>query len=350
MPDPQPSTLTMARPDDWHIHLRDDAALARTVRDVSRVFGRAIAMPNLVPPVTTSGDAFAYRQRILAARPPGSSFQPLMTLYLTDLTPATEIHRAKGGGHVHAVKLYPAGATTNSDAGVTDLGRCAGALEAMEECGMPLLVHGEVTDADVDIFDREARFIDERLAPLVERYPRLKVVFEHVTTREAVAFVRAAPERVAATITAHHLLLNRNDMLVGGVRPHRFCLPILKREEDRLALLDAATSGEPRFFLGSDSAPHSRERKECASGCAGVYTGHAALELYAEAFDSVGALDRLEGFASFFGADFYGLPRPTATVTLTRAARAVPAELPFAGEALVPFRASGSVAWRVDVA
>lgn len=346
----EPHTFTMARPDDWHIHLRDDAALARTVRDVSRVFGRAIAMPNLVPPVTTAADAMAYRHRILAARPPGRAFQPLMTLYLTDLTPAAEIHRAKASGHVHGVKLYPAGATTNSDAGVTDLGRCSEALEAMAECGLPLLVHGEVTDAVVDIFDREARFIDDILAPLVERYPRLKVVMEHVTTREAVAFVRAAPERVAATITAHHLLLNRNDMLVGGVRPHRFCLPILKREEDRLALLDAATHGEPRFFLGSDSAPHSRERKECASGCAGVYTGHAALELYAEAFDSVGALERLEGFASFFGADFYGLPRPTERVTLTRTSRRVPAELPFAGEALVPFRAGEAVGWRVEAA
>ncbi len=350
MSDPTPQTLTLARPDDWHIHLRDDGALSRTVRDVSRVFGRAIVMPNLVPPVTTTADALAYRQRILGARPPDSSFQPLMTLYLTDRTSAAEIERAKASGHVYAVKLYPAGATTNSDAGVTDLARCTAALEAMERSELPLLVHGEVTDAHVDIFDREARFIDERLAPLVERYPALKVVFEHVTTREAVAFVRQSPPRVAATITAHHLLLNRNDMLVGGVRPHRFCLPILKREEDRQALLGAATSGDPRFFLGSDSAPHSRDRKECASGCAGVYTGHAALELYAEAFDSVGALDRLEAFASHFGPDFYGLPRPTERVTLTRAPRQIAQELPFAGEALVPFRAGEAVAWQVKAA
>ncbi|MCB9727107.1 MAG: dihydroorotase [Deltaproteobacteria bacterium] len=342
--------LTLARPDDWHLHLRDGEALSRTVRDAARVFGRAIVMPNLVPPVTTAADALAYRKRVLEARPSGSSFEPLMTLYLTERTAPDEIRRARDTGHVKAVKLYPAGATTNSDAGVRDLGRVDDALDAMADAGMPLLVHGEVTDHDVDIFDREEAFIEGRLRPLLARHPTLRVVFEHVTTRAAVAFVRSQPARVAATITAHHLLLNRNDMLVGGVRPHRYCLPVLKREEDRRALLEAATSGDARFFLGSDSAPHARDRKECASGCAGVYTGHAALELYAEAFDQAGALDRLEGFASHFGADFYGLPRAQARVTLRRAERPVPTELPFAGEALVPFRAGETVAWRVESA
>ncbi|MGM0576689.1 MAG: dihydroorotase [Myxococcota bacterium] len=340
-------TLTLARPDDWHLHLRDGAALRDTVRDAARVLGRAVVMPNLVPPITTVDDARAYRERILAARPAGASFEPLMTLYLTDHTSPEEIRRAAESDLVVAVKLYPAGATTHSDAGVTDLGRVMPTLEAMEEHDLPLLVHGEVTRDEVDIFDREAVFVEERLGPLVERFPRLRIVFEHVTTAAAVDFVRAAPDTVAATITAHHLLLNRNDLLVGGVRPHHYCLPVVKRERDRLALVEAATCGHPRFFAGTDSAPHARDRKETACGCAGIYTAHAALELYAETFEAAGALDRLEPFVGAHGADFYGLPRPTDRVTLERRPWRVAETLPFGDGGVVPLRAGQEIAWTV---
>ena len=340
--------FSLTRPDDWHLHLRDLPVLKDVVGFTARQCGRAIVMPNLTPPVTTTAQAAQYRERILAALPAGSSFEPLMTLYLTDNTPGAEIRKARDSGIVHAVKLYPAGATTNSDAGVTDLGRCADALEAMEELGVPLLIHGEVTDPDVDIFDREARFIDQRLLPLIARYPGLRIVFEHVTTRTAVDFVREASSNVAATITAHHLLLNRNDLLAGGLRPHHYCLPVLKREADRTALVEAATSGEPRFFLGTDSAPHARGAKEAACGCAGAFTAYAALELYAEVFDQAGRLDRLEAFASHFGPDFYRLPRNTDTVTLRRRTWAVPADYPFGDERIVPLRAGGEIHWELD--
>ena len=340
--------ITFTRPDDWHLHLRDGAALAAVLPHSARQFARAIVMPNLRPPVTTVLAAANYRQRILAALPAGSDFQPLMTLYLTDNTPADEIRRAAQSGFVHAVKLYPAGATTNSDAGVSDLSRCDAALAELERIGMPLLVHGEVTDPAVDIFDREQVFIDTVLHPLLSRYPGLRVVFEHVTTKDAVDFVTAAGDNVAATITAHHLLYNRNAILVGGVRPHYYCLPVLKRETHRRALLAAATSVSPRFFLGTDSAPHARGAKETACGCAGCYTGHAALELYAEAFASVGALDRLEAFASFRGADFYRLPRNRGTLTLRATSWQVPTGYAYAdGETLVPLRAGEALAWQV---
>ncbi len=339
--------LTLTLPDDWHLHIRDGAAMRDVLPFSARQFGRAIIMPNLTPPVTTTEQALAYRERILAALPEGSRFEPLMVLYLTDNTAPEEIRRAKASGRVFAVKLYPAGATTNSAAGVTDLARCHEALEAMQEVGLPLLVHGEVTDSDVDIFDREARFIERRLIPLLERYPRLKVVFEHITTRQAVEFVRSAPATVGATITAHHLLLNRNHMLVGNIRPHLYCLPVLKREEDREALLDAATSGEPKFFLGTDSAPHARTAKETACGCAGSFTAPAALELYAEAFHSVGRLDRLEGFASHHGADFYGLPRNRRKITLVRKEWQVPEQYPFGDGSIVPLRAGERLAWQL---
>jgi dihydroorotase len=339
--------ITLLRPDDWHLHVRDGAALRAVLPFSSRQFARAIIMPNLTPPVRTTEEALAYRERILAALPAQADFTPLMTLYLTDNTPGVEIERARASGHIYAVKLYPAGATTNSDAGVTDLARCAQALEAMQEQDLPLLVHGEVTDPEVDIFDREGEFIERRLIPLIERYPRLRIVFEHITTARAVEFVRSAPSRVAATITAHHLLLNRNHMLVGGIRPHHYCLPVLKRERDRQALLEAATSGEPRFFLGTDSAPHARGAKEAACGCAGSFTAPAALELYAEAFDSVGRLERLEGFASHFGADFYGLPRNRDTVTLERRRWQLPADYAYAEERIVPLRAAEHVEWRL---
>ncbi|MCU0869092.1 MAG: dihydroorotase [Burkholderiales bacterium] len=342
------NTLTLTRPDDWHLHLRDGAGLAAVLPDTARRFARAIVMPNLKPPVTTVAQAAAYRDRILAALPAGFAFEPLMTLYLTDNTPPAEIAAARASGFVHAVKLYPAGATTNSDAGVTDLARCTATLEAMQQHRLPLLIHGEATGADVDVFDREKRFIETTLIGLVQRFPQLPIVFEHITTANAVKFVLAAPDHVGATITAHHLLLNRNALFEGGIRPHHWCLPVLKREEHRLALLKAATSGSPKFFLGTDSAPHARHTKEAACGCAGLYTAHAAIELYAEAFDSVGALDRLEGFAAFFGADFYGLPRNTDTITLHREAVAVPAELPFGHETVVPMRAGGTVAWRLQ--
>ncbi len=339
--------IRLTRPDDWHLHLRDLPVLKDVVGFTARQCGRAIVMPNLQPPVTTTAQAARYRDRILAALPAGSAFEPLMTLYLTDNTPSAEIRTARESGFVHAVKLYPAGATTNSDAGVTDLGRCAGALEAMEELGVPLLIHGEVTDPGTDIFDREARFIEQRLIPLTARHPGLRIVFEHVTTRTAVDFVRSAPPNVAATITAHHLLLNRNDLLAGGLRPHHYCLPVLKREEDRTALVEAATSGNPKFFLGTDSAPHARGAKEAACGCAGSFTAFAALELYAEAFDQAGRLDRLEGFASHFGPDFYGLPRNTDTVTLRRRTWSVPTDYPFGDERIVPLRAGGEIHWEL---
>jgi dihydroorotase len=342
-----PDTLTITRPDDWHLHLRDGAELAAVVGDTARRFARAIVMPNLKPPVTTTAAAQAYRGRILAALGAGDAFEPLMTLYLTDNTAPDEIRRAKASGIVHGVKLYPAGATTHSDAGVTDIARCAAALEAMAEAGLPLLVHGEVTDSAVDVFDREQAFIDRVLAPLVQRHAGLRVVLEHITTREAAQFVREAPPRVAATITAHHLLLNRNALFAGGVRPHYYCLPVLKREIHRQALVAAAVSGDPKFFLGTDSAPHARAAKETACGCAGIYTAFAGIELYAEVFDAAGALDRLEGFASHFGADFYRLPRNESTITLVREPWTVPASLPLGADVLVPLRAGGRVAWRL---
>jgi len=341
----RPDSITLTRPDDWHLHLRDGAGLAAVAGDTAAVFGRAIVMPNLRPPVTTTAAALAYRERILAALPADTRFEPLMTLYLTDRTGADEIRAAKASGRVHGVKLYPAGATTNSDAGVTDLRRAWPALEAMQEAGLPLLVHGEVTDPEIDVFDREAVFIERVLAPLLDDFPALRVVFEHITTADAAAFVVDGPERLAATVTVHHLLLNRNALLVGGVWPHHYCLPVLKRERHRLALLDAIDSGCPRLFLGTDSAPHPRAGKESACGCAGIYTAHAALELYAEAFEAAGMLDRLEAFASHHGADWYGLPRHRDTVTLERRPQAVPATLPFGDDVLVPLRAGGTVAW-----
>ena len=345
-------TLTLTRPDDWHLHLRDGAAMAAVLPDTARRFARAIVMPNLKPPVTTVAQAAAYRQAILAALPADSPatrpFEPLMTLYLTDMLPADEVRRAKESGFIHAIKLYPAGATTNSAAGVTDLKHCYASLAVMQELHLPLLVHGEVTDPEVDIFDREAVFIDRVLTPLLRDFPDLKVVLEHVTTREGVDFVRSAGKNVAATLTAHHLLLNRNAIFQGGLRPHHYCLPVLKRETHRQALLAAATSGNPKFFLGTDSAPHAQTTKEAACGCAGCYTAHAGIELYAEAFALAGKLDRLEGFASHFGPDFYGLPRNEDRITLIAEAWTVPNTLPYlANDALVPFRAGNSVAWRL---
>lgn len=339
--------LTLIRPDDWHIHLRDGGVLSNTVADVSRTFARAIIMPNLVPPVRDGQQAQAYRERILAARPAGSAFEPLMVLYLTDQTTPDCIREAYRNGQAIAAKLYPAGATTNSDSGVTRLEHIYPALEAMAEVGMPLLVHGEVTHANVDIFDREKAFIDQQLVGLVERFATLKVVFEHITTADAVDFVNSAPGRVGATITAHHLLYNRNHMLVGGIRPHLFCLPVLKRQRHQQALCDAVASGSANFFLGTDSAPHARHAKEAACGCAGCYSAHAALELYAEVFDELGVLDKLEGFASLHGPDFYGLPRNTDTVTLVRESWDVPASLPLGDQTIVPLRAGESIHWRV---
>mgnify|MGYP001069333804 CR=1 FL=1 len=339
--------LTLTRPDDWHLHLRDDDALKAVVGHSAVRFQRAVIMPNLRPPVTTTAQALAYRERILAALPAGSDFTPLMTLYLTDNTSPEEIIKAKESGVVHAVKLYPAGATTNSDSGVTHIYKPEAALRTMAEAGMPLLIHGEVTDADVDIFDREAVFLDTVLKPLLEHIPELKVVAEHITTREMADFVLHAGDRVAATITPQHLLLNRNAMLVGGIRPHHYCLPVLKRESHREVLMEMAVSGNPKFFLGTDSAPHAKSVKETACGCAGMYSAHAAIELYAEAFDRAGALDKLEGFASFFGADFYGLPRNSGTITLRREAWEVPAAYPFGGEQLIPYRAGEQVSWQL---
>jgi dihydroorotase len=347
---PATERLTLARPDDWHLHLRDGAALAAVVGATARVFARAIVMPNLKPPVTTTEAARAYRERIVAALPRGSRFEPLMTLYLTDRTDAQEIARARASGIVHAVKYYPAGATTNSDEGVTALERAFPALAAMQEHGLVLAVHGEVTDADVDIYDRERVFVERALTRIVREFPALRIVVEHITTREAAEFVRAAPDRVAATITPQHLLYSRNHMLVGGVRPHLYCLPILKRETHRRALVNAATSGDPKFFLGTDSAPHPRSAKENACGCAGCYSAPAALELYAEAFEDAGALERLEGFASRFGADFYGLPRNRDTITLVRELWTVPEALAFGGDAIVPLRAGSDVHWQLAAA
>ena len=341
-------TLTITRPDDWHLHLRDGAALPMTVADAAHRFGRAIIMPNLRPPVTTVEQAAAYRTRILAAVPAGLKFEPLMTLYLTDNTSPDEITRAKDSGFIHAVKLYPAGATTNSDAGVTSVGKVHDVLARMEELGLALCVHGEVTHGDVDVFDRESVFIDRVLAPLAQRFPRLRTVFEHITTREAAQYVMGAGENVAATITAHHLLMNRNAIFAGGIRPHHYCLPILKREVHRQALLEAAVSDNPRFFLGTDSAPHARSAKETACGCAGCYTEHAGVELYAEAFEQAGALDRLEAFASFNGPDWYGLPRNADTITLSKEAWTVPMTLDYLpGDPIIPLRAGETVAWKL---
>ena len=341
--------LTITRPDDWHLHLRDGAALVSVLPDTARRFARAIVMPNLKPPVTTVAQARAYRERILAALPQGMKFEPLMTLYLTDNTPSAEIDAANVSGIVHGVKLYPAGATTNSDAGVTDLVQCTATLERMEKLGMPLLVHGEVADPAVDIFDREAVFIDKVMQPLQKDFPGLRVVFEHITTKDAADYVNSTASNVAATITAHHLLLNRSAMFHGGLRPHHYCLPVLKRETHRQALLRCATSGSPKFFLGTDSAPHGRHTKETACACAGCYTAHAGIELYAEVFDAANALDKLEGFASFYGADFYGLSRNAGSITLVKQSWPVPVEQPFlADDVLVPFRSGESVAWSLQ--
>ncbi|EEG07909.1 dihydroorotase [Pseudogulbenkiania ferrooxidans] len=339
--------LTLTRPDDWHLHVRDDVALAAVLPDTCRQMGRAIIMPNLKPPVTTVEAAAAYRERVLAARPAGSAFEPLMTLYLTDNTSAEEVRKAKASGFVHGVKLYPAGATTNSDAGVTSIDKAMPALEAMAEIGLPLLVHGEVTDPAVDVFDREAVFIERVFQPLLARLPQLKVVFEHITTKDAAEYVAAAPANVAATITAHHLLMNRNALFVGGIRPHHYCLPVLKRELHRQALVKAATSGSAKFFLGTDSAPHARHTKESSCGCAGMYTANAAIELYAEAFEAADALDQLEGFASFHGPAFYGLPRNADTITLVKESWTVPASLPYGDQELVPLRAGESIGWKL---
>ncbi len=339
-------TLTITRPDDWHLHVRDGAALAAVVPHTAAQFGRAIIMPNLRPPVTTTAQALAYKARIAQAVPAGLAFEPLMTLYLTDATPPEEIARAHEAGVV-ALKLYPAGATTNSDAGVTDIRKTYKTLEAMQRAGLKLLVHGEVTDADIDLFDREAVFIERVLQPLRRDFPELKIVFEHITTKEAAQYVQDADAHTAATITAHHLLYNRNAIFLGGIRPHYYCLPVLKREVHRQALVQAATSGSPKFFLGTDSAPHPAHLKEHASGCAGCYTALSALELYAEAFEAAGALDRLEGFASFYGADFYGLPRNSERVTLRKEAWTLPEEVPF-GEAVVkPLRGGETVSWKL---
>jgi dihydroorotase len=337
--------LTITKPDDWHLHLRDGEPLRAVVSDSATRFARAIIMPNLKPPVVDTRMALAYRERILAALPRDVGFEPLMSLYLTDKTSPLEIRRAGGSGAVFAVKYYPAGVTTNSEFGVTDVRNCLATLEVMSEIGMPLLVHGEVAEPDVDVFDREKIFIERTLVPLLGRVPRLKVVMEHITTVDAVKFVLAAPGNIGATITAHHLLLNRNALFDGGIRPHHYCLPVLKREEHRLALISAVASGNPKFFLGTDSAPHARQAKETSCGCAGIYTAHAGIELYAEAFDAASALDKLEAFASFHGADFYGLPRNREQIALAQREWSVPDEVPFGQSTLVPFRAGGVVRW-----
>ena len=341
-----PSTLTLTRPDDWHLHLRDGEALRTVVPHTAAQFARAIVMPNLKPPVTTAVQAMAYRDRILAAVPAGMAFEPLMTLYLTDNLPADEIARAREAGVV-AAKLYPAGATTNSDAGVTDIRKTYKTLEAMQRAGMLVLVHGEVTSADIDLFDREAVFIEQQLEPLRRDFPEVKIVMEHITTKEAAQYVAESDRFLGATITAHHLLYNRNAIFTGGIRPHYYCLPVLKRETHRQALVAAAVSGSPKFFLGTDSAPHPAHLKEHASGCAGCYTAHAALEMYAEAFDNAGALDKLEGFASFFGADFYGLPRNTGQVTLKRESWTPPESFAFGEAELKPLRSGEALPWRL---
>jgi dihydroorotase len=341
-------SLTITRPDDWHLHLRDGEALQTLVPHTAAQFARAIVMPNLRPPVTTAAQALAYRDRILAAVPEGVAFEPLMTLYLTDQLAPDEIVRAREAGVV-AAKLYPAGATTNSDSGVTDIRRIHRTLEAMQRAGMLLLVHGEVTSQDVDLFDREAVFIDQHMIPLRRDFPELKIVFEHITTREAAQYVQQSDAHTAATITAHHLLYNRNAIFVGGVRPHYYCLPVLKRETHRIALVEAATSGSSKFFLGTDSAPHAAHLKEHASGCAGCYTAHAAMEMYAEAFEHAGALDKLEGFASFHGADFYGLPRNAGTVTLKREAWTPPPSFAYGEAELKPLRSGEELPWKLVV-
>ena len=341
------SSLTLRRPDDWHVHLRDGAALSAVVKFTSRAFGRAIVMPNLQPPITTAALARAYRERIMAALPKNTRFEPLLTLYLTNATLPDEIDRARAAGFIHGVKLYPAGATTHSAAGVTDISKVYRVLARMEELDMPLLVHGETPHPEVDVFDRETHFIDSVLHPLLERFPRLRVVLEHITTARAVEFVALARAGVAATITPQHLLHNRNALFSGGIRPHYYCLPILKRERDREALLGAATGGNPRFFLGTDSAPHEQASKENACGCAGMFTAHAAIELYAEAFESAGRLDRLEPFASHFGADFYGLPRHADAITLVKESWMPPEAYDFGNGRLVPYRAGEYIAWRL---
>jgi dihydroorotase len=341
------TTLTLRRPDDWHLHLRDGEALSGVLPFTVARFARAIVMPNLKPPVTTTAQAEAYRKRILQALPAGTRFEPLMTLYLTDRTDPAEVDRAKASAHVHGFKLYPAGATTNSDEGVTDIRRIDAVLARMAELGVVLQVHGEVTNPAVDVFDRESRFIDTVLTGLVSRFPTLRVVFEHITTRAAADFVRSSRPGVAATITPQHLLMNRNALFTGGIRPHHYCLPVLKTESDRRALLEVIASGDPRFFLGTDSAPHARNTKETACGCAGIFSAPAAIELYAEAFDAVGALGRLEGFASEFGADFYDLPRNEERITLVQQSWEVPACYPFGKEQIVPLRAGERISWRM---
>jgi dihydroorotase len=339
--------LTITRPDDWHLHLRDGDTLKAVLPDTARQFARAIVMPNLRPPVASAQAARDYYARIKQALPAGLDFEPLMTLYLTDNMAAQEITRAHQDGVVKAVKLYPAGATTNSDSGVTSLAKCAAVLAEMEKLGLPLLIHGEVTDAEIDVFDREKVFIERHLQPLLKDFPGLKVVFEHITTQDAAEFVAQGPGNLAATITAHHLLMNRNAMFTGGIRPHHYCLPVLKRETHRQALVKAAISGSAKFFLGTDSAPHPKSAKEASCGCAGMYTAHAAIELYAEAFEAAGALDKLEGFASFYGPDFYQLPRNTDKVTLSKQSWLVPETIPFADDVLVPLRAGQSIAWKL---
>jgi dihydroorotase len=339
--------LTITRPDDWHLHLRDGDTLKAVLPDTARQFARAIVMPNLRPPVASAQAARDYYARIKQALPAGLDFEPLMTLYLTDNMAAQEITRAHQDGVVKAVKLYPAGATTNSDSGVTSLAKCAAVLAEMEKLGLPLLIHGEVTDAEIDVFDREKVFIERHLQPLLKDFPGLKVVFEHITTQDAAEFVAQGPGNLAATITAHHLLMNRNAMFTGGIRPHHYCLPVLKRETHRQALVKAAISGSAKFFLGTDSAPHPKSAKEASCGCAGMYTAHAAIELYAEAFEAAGALDKLEGFASFYGPDFYQLPRNTDKVTLSKQSWLVPETIPFADDVLVPLRAGQTIAWKL---
>ncbi len=341
------NALTLTCPDDWHVHLRDGDALKAVVADTARQFARAIVMPNLKPPVTTVAAAAAYRERIIAALPAESSFQPLMTLYLTDNTTTDEISKASNSGFVKAVKYYPAGATTHSDWGVSDIRQCDAVFEAMQAAGLPLLVHGEVTDSEIDIFDREKVFIERHLIPLTLRFPKLNIVLEHITTANAVKFVLEAGHQIAATITAHHLLYNRNALFKGGIRPHYYCLPVLKREEHRQALLKAATSGNPKFFLGTDSAPHAQNMKETICGCAGCYTALHALELYATAFESANALDKLEGFASFYGADFYRLPRNQETITLKKIPWKIPETLPFPNSMLVPLEAGEELTWKL---
>ncbi|MBQ4857599.1 dihydroorotase [Pseudoalteromonas sp. MMG007] len=340
------TTLTITRPDDWHVHLRDGEQLKDTVRDISRYMGRAIIMPNLVPPATCTDTALAYRERIMDAEPQGQ-FEPLMVLYLTDKTTPDEIKKAKATGKIFAAKLYPAGATTNSDSGVTSVKNIYPVLKAMQEVGMLLLVHGEVTDSSIDIFDREKVFLETILGDVVADFPELKIVLEHITTKDAVEFVLAAPQNVAATITAHHLLYNRNHMLAGGIRPHYYCLPILKRNIHQQALMGAAISGNKKFFLGTDSAPHYKDKKEAACGCAGAYTAHASIELYAEAFEDAGALDKLEGFASHFGADFYGLERNKDTITLVKSPWEVPATYTLGDSKVVPIKAEDTINWQV---